>query len=1118
MSDWLTTRKEAADQARDEAVVGQALGMERITTGKGVDVPGLSSELSMDVPKGSGSGAESGDGVRKTDLTLSGPPGPTTPAERVTDQPIHSIERKTITVDIPEVSAIRQQYHEMTAKFGTGEAVAEEVGKAGRSFAEALHPGVVVAGRAIGLDEEQADAMATGFVEFLAGLPGKEESDATAGFETALAAIPLVGASIKGGKVIGKAGEELAPLIKQEFKKAVEILKSERGSVPTGGKGVRGTGEKPAPPPAPLNPEQLALDEKMSGFRAHLPDTLKRLQKQRNAPRSDVQVAQEATALQETRVTWEHVLGLPPGSIARDSEAKAIANTFKAGSKPTIALAQEIVNNPTNLALQAQLLRQLSEVEQGVNAVTGIFTETGRAERQLNQWLPNTAAAVTADVQRPQIADPYISQWLDFFEHQRALAEIGQPARTPVDLATVIASLKTPEQLVKLARDMAEGRMTAGDWWSSWVYFTALSNPATHVANLSGLPLMAATTIVERALAKKIGPEAAREVILDDRLGLGIVKGEPERMLLGAINGLHNAMAAVSAVAEHGAEIGAKGIPPSAMTGKDRFQAGLGSLAELLNALESAPAGKLGEAGQTGRLRRLTAQRAGQEGVLGDTIETLGLMIESPKLALTAEDMFMKTIFRDMQRAATAHRLATFKAGESIGPVYEAEFARLMESPTKGMLAEMDEFADRNAFSLPLEGRMASFEQAFGSPWMKPFIMFIKTTTRIAEEGAQRIPGIGMMVPQWIEDVVAGGARRSLAIAKQKFGVGVALVAAALSLEGRITGNGPANPAMKAVWDTEYPSLSFRVGETWYQFNRNDPLALWLGHMADFVTMMEELPDAVAQDMAVGYTMAFVNNMASKTFSQSTADFFGLFKRRADESSVEQAQRVRTYLEQQAARVAVPGILYAVNRAYYDNIIREVRSLPERVGSRAPGHSEGIKPKLNYWGDVDIYETFGPEIASHIRTKRVLNDPINLEILKQKAELPMIPKTIEGQELTSDEIYDLKMIYAKVLKLPGPDGKERTLREALADTMALPEYVNAAGPERNNLMRATMLQTVAHAYMNTTLQIMGQQDVKFLKLKKQIALQEQMTGEPRENILNEIQRSLKGSPMPQLQP
>jgi hypothetical protein len=487
-------------------------------------------------------------------------------------------------------------------------------------------------------------------------------------------------------------------------------------------------------------------------------------------------------------------------------------------------------------------------------------------------------------------------------------------------------------------------------------------------------------------------------------------------------------------------------------------------------------------------------------------------MIESPKLALAGEDAFMRVVLRDMQRAATAHRLASFWAGESVGSVYEKEFARLMESPTQGMLKEMDDFAERNTFSKALEGRMASLEHAFGSPAMKPFVMFIKTASRIAEEGAQRTPLVGFLTAQLRNDLAAGGARRSLAVAKINYGIGMSLIATTLALEGRITGDGPANPKMRAIWLDEYQPLSFRVGDQQYQFMRTDPLALWLGQMADFVTMMRDLPEVTAQDMAVGYTMAFVNNIASKTFANSTSEFFGLFRQRGGETSLDQAVRVRHYLESQAARVAVPGLLFAVDRAYFDNVIRETRSLGERTASRSPGYSATLKPKLTYWGEIDTYDTFGPSILSHIRVKRVMNDPVNLEILKQHAEMPDLPKTVDGQELTSQETYDLRLIFAKTLKLPIFDGQPQNIHEAIATAITRPEYVQAPGPDSNNLYRATILKSIGHAYLSGAVQIMAMQNDKFLHLSQELALEEQITGVPQTQILEGIKRSLPRQP------
>lgn len=171
----------------------------------------------------SGGAGESGETVKLEATIPSKEPLPDIPGQRLTEAELAAMglsydqidpktgqKRQEFTVESPEVQAIRQQAAEHAKKLGTGKLAAEEVGKVGRQLAEALHPGVSVAGRALGLDEEGADALATGFVEFLAGLPGKDETEAMAGIETALAALPGVGMAIKGGKMAGKVAKEFA--------------------------------------------------------------------------------------------------------------------------------------------------------------------------------------------------------------------------------------------------------------------------------------------------------------------------------------------------------------------------------------------------------------------------------------------------------------------------------------------------------------------------------------------------------------------------------------------------------------------------------------------------------------------------------------------------------------------------------------------------------------------------------------------------------------------------------------------------------------------------------------------------------------------------------------------
>lgn len=152
------------------------------------------------------------------------------------------------------MQAIREQFKEQMGKLGTGELAAEELGKAGRHVAEALHPGVKVAGRALGLDDAGADALATGFVEFLAGLPGQEEGDAMAGLETALAALPGVGLAMKGGKAAGKTGT---------LDQILSLFKRQSGKPATGGANI--TSAASPPPGTQAAPSKISTRPDPSG-------------------------------------------------------------------------------------------------------------------------------------------------------------------------------------------------------------------------------------------------------------------------------------------------------------------------------------------------------------------------------------------------------------------------------------------------------------------------------------------------------------------------------------------------------------------------------------------------------------------------------------------------------------------------------------------------------------------------------------------------------------------------------------------------------------------------------------------------------------------------------------
>lgn len=720
--------------------------------------------------------------------------------------------RKTRTVEAPEVQAIRQSYQEATAKLGTGEAALEEVGKAGRKVAEAIHPGVVVAGRAMGLDEEGANALATGMVEFLGGLPGGSESDTAAGIETALAALPMVGAVVKGGKIAGKA---LGPVIAKEFEKATDILKSERGSVSMGG---GGKGIPPITVDEAINGDayQQSFGKAIGGFNDEL-------NIQHQGVRSDVQVSAESRSPEALQM--EAFLDIPPGTILKDSNVVAAKRLFRELAEPLAKTAGWLSAHPHDKKALMAMLEQLQNVRRGTIKIAGVFAEPPRSTRLLNKDLP-TGGMIPADTkERIRISDPYINQWLEFFKEQDALAKTGAPAMTKEKLIETLSNMKTPEEFISAAK--ALDKPSKWDMFIEYWINGLLSGPATHATNILSNAATIAWGIPERQLAamysKKVRPSEAMAMvggILEAqgdafRLAWKAFKAEESQLGKGKLEG-----------------------PTRAITGDALELTGVaGRAVDLLGSVIRLPG------------RALLAS--------DDYFKSIAFRAELRALAK-----------RESFRKVTQSRLSGKEARKKMIEIEE----RILQSPPESIEDAAKEFASYVTFTRDLGETGQKIQAVMSTPLGRVVVPFVKTPTNIFKYSGERTP-LAFASQAVRDEISAGGSRRALALAKISLGSMTMAYVGMQASEGIITGGGPKDKDLLAIKKnlTGWQPYSIRIGNEYYGYSRLEPIGSLFGMAADATDLIGQSEQKDGEQLAAAMVVAISRNVANKTFLKGLA-------------------------------------------------------------------------------------------------------------------------------------------------------------------------------------------------------------------------------------------------------
>ena len=913
-------------------------------------------------------------------------------------------QRKTITVDTPEVAAVKQQFSAHMQEVASGEAGMKALGKGGKALAEAARPGFETAAIALGMDEEAAATVGQAFVEFMGGLPSDDSTDLQAGFETAIAVLPAVGAMYKSGKMVGKAAVEgltkNREAIIQEFRKAGDILKSERGSVPLGGGGA---GKPPDVPPVniggaaeePISPKALATisrrEQAKSDFTIKVEGFKDELTKQRRGPVLSDEAVRKLAG--ESGFTLQDLLDLKPGSILAPEIQVAARDVFKASADKMKASAKAYLERADPQAFD-EFAQAFAEAGIATTRIIGTFAEGGRTFRLFNQKYPTLKTGVKPDGKDPEfsIQDQYIQEMYKFFRGVEEKSAMGgfegarggaaQPGMvSPAQLAQMVMDLPNEEAMMKFAKEAV--KPTWGDMMMEVWINGLLSGPITHSTNIISNAATLAWNIPERAVASMLNPKAVRP-------------GEAAAMLGGVVESMGDAW-----------RLAWKAFK------------------------EEQP--QFGQAKLEMPRRAITADALEVTGMTGRAVDFLGAAVRLPGRFLMAGDDFFKAIAFRAELRALAKRQAFREINEmSLTGKAAAQKAReieknILDNPPESIKEAAQEFAAYTTFTRDL-GETGQKVQALAStPIGRIVLPFVRTPTNIFKFAGERTP-LALASRAVREEIAAGGERRALALAKIGLGSMTMAYMSTLAANGLITGGGPKDKTLRQIkMQTGWKPYSFKIGNEYISYARIEPLGSLFGLAADAADIMGQLSEADAAKLASALTVAISRNVAQKTFVKGLAGTLNAV-------TSQEVKQVNSFLEKELPTILPYSSALGQTAKNVDPVMREVNSIMDAFKAKIPGYSSDLPPHRNLWGEPVLLEGgLGPDLLSPFYSSTVKDDKVAAELDRLQAPITLPSKQIDRVPLTPKQ-YDRYQILAA-----HPQGMP-SLREKLEEVIASDLY------------------------------------------------------------------------------
>lgn len=777
------------------------------------------------------------------------------------------------------------------------------------------------------------------------GLPDDlVESIATAG-GLASVLFPTPGGAGKVAKALKGAKAKVVEVAPDLRERVIKALKDQRGALGPGPEAASGAGTTAAK----VDPGAEALRDLAKRYTADVA-------KQRRGVRSHEEAMAEAEALKRSGMTLDDVRALMPGAALNDAEAVATILHLEESGRTLKALAKQVMDGDetaltpmlTQLYLHAQIDPQR----------LGVIAESGRTLSVMNDPVSG------------------LNAFLKQFEELLA----GGQGLTPTRVAELIASFKTPEDLVKVARKITQpGALDA--IYEYWIN-SLLSGPQTHTGNLGAGVLTTMWAPYERFMSALLDPGQ----LTGNR---GVYYGESFVMLYGGLEGAKDGFRLVGKqIAEESKQLSGRPAKFVAQAfGPDK--------------LEHAPAITKALVAQVG---------LNPEGAIGGAVDYLGSLIRASGRALMTEDTFVKAVNYRMELRAGAYRDAAAQGLR--GKEFAKAVASTIKDPPPAIKTRAEQFALTNTLNREFEdlsaaGTYGLHAGEIGSgvahilnavPLGRVIGPFIRVAANDLHWASERTPILNLISDTLRADLFSGNpARRAEALGKIGAGATAsALIAtyAATPIDAEnpmaymtmITGEGPRDPGQRAAlvrlgWQP-YSGWNFYSKE-YLSFRRLAPVGTILGIVATTTEMIGQLSEQGKKELAQATAIATGKSMWSKSFLHGLSEFFD-----AMEGDLQDFDR----FFQSLARTGVPVGVRQLTREL-DPIKRDMDSLFDHWRSGLPGYDGPAE--VNLWGDEVMFSGgLGPDIASPIYTSRVKPDEVDEWLIRNEVTFGRTPRAV----------------------------------------------------------------------------------------------------------------------------
>ncbi len=319
-------------------------------------------------------------------------------------------------------------------------------------------------------------------------------------------------------------------------------------------------------------------------------------------------------------------------------------------------------------------------------------------------------------------------------------------------------------------------------------------------------------------------------------------------------------------------------------------------------------------------------------------------------------------------------------------------------------------------------------------PLLRFVIPFVRTPTNILKFAAERTPfaiALKEERQRFVDDYKSGDPIR-ISRANGKMITGTLTAGAMIDVVNNnrdyITGGGPSNEREKeALMATGWRPYSIKIGDTYYSYQKLDPIATILGISADIVEVVHKeektFDESDLEHITQGYILALTRNFTNKSYLAGIQMFA---------EALGDPDRYVEKLGRNYAGSFVPNVISQISD-WDTQAIKEARSITDTIKKKL-GLRGALDTKRNILGEeYQAEQWMGTGFINPIRMSTKKDDPILNEMASLnhafRNPTPSLGGQIDLLEYENDKgqsAHDRRLELLKVVKLGG-----LTLRQSL---------------------------------------------------------------------------------------